>query len=246
MNIKKPWQSHRFAPLTPSAQGHLGRSGPSLQGSAQLPDAMDHGFDSGVERGYREGHIRGMHTGLETGLAQGREEGRRAGAEAARLEALPRIEALAAALDMMFDKLREFEHGWEAAVRSEVLALVPKVAREVVRAELIQNPAQLLTFVDAALATLPRTPKRSVEVSLNPEDLERVLTHDKLAATRWNLGGDAELAVGECRIQAGQRQVDAGCEQRLAACMDQISAKLQAPSAPSQAPGALSLASKAP
>jgi flagellar assembly protein FliH len=197
--------------------------------------SLDEGFQHGVERGYREGHARGMQSGLETGLAQGREEGRAAGAEAARLEALPRFEALAAALDMMFDKLRSFEEESHTALRDEVVALVPKVAREVVRAELVQNPAQLLTLVEQALATMPRSPKRSVEVTLNPEDLGRIVALDPNAVQRWNLCADAHLESGECRIKAGARQVDAGCEQRLSACMDQITTKLQTPTARTQA-----------
>ena len=182
-----------------------------------------------MERGYREGHGRGMQSGLETGLAQGRETGRVEGAEAARLEALPRFAGLAAPLDAMLAKLHSLEEDYQTALRDEVVALVAKVAREVIRAELTQNPAQLLSFVDEALATLPRTPKRSIEVSLNPEDLARIQSLDAQAAGRWNLRAEPDLGPGECRIKAGDRQADAGCDRRLAACMDQISAQLQSP-----------------
>jgi flagellar assembly protein FliH len=73
---------------------------------------------------------------------------------------------------------------------------------------------------------MPRTPKNSVEIYLNRQDLERIRELDTKVAARWNLVADEHLEPGECRIKAGNREADAGCSQRLTACMDQIAAQL--------------------
>lgn len=226
MNTKKHWRAHRFAPLSQLNGDDAGRPGVPTHMSAQLQVSMAEGFQRGMDRGYREGHGSGMRSGLETGLAQGHDEGRREGMEQGRREALLRFEAVAAPLDAMLQTLRRLEDDYQTGLRKEVVELVAKVAREVIRAELVQKPEQLLAFVDATLATMPRTPKKNIEVHVNKQDLERILALNTKASTRWNLIGDDHLEQGECRIKAGNREADAGCGQRLAACMEQITAQL--------------------
>ncbi|MFA9440773.1 flagellar assembly protein FliH [Uliginosibacterium sp. sgz301328] len=210
---------HRFPPLSQVSAG----LSPAAQAHLQLTQAD--AFKDGMDRGYREGYDIGIEAGRETGTAQGREEGRRAGVADARREVLERFDALAAPLDAALIALRQLQSDYQSALRKEVVELVAKVARQVIRSELALQPVQLLSLVDETLATMPPAPE-GVEVYLNPEECERIRELAPDRAERWTLIADPRLEAGECRVKAGGREADAGCRQRLAACMEQVSAQL--------------------
>jgi len=220
MTAKPHWRAHRFTPLSQLTGSDIWRSGVSPQGQPVNP--ANDGFQQGVERGFREGHENGFASGHTQGIAEGRSEG----AERGRLEALERFEAATAPVDALLQSLQALQNEHEAELRKEVVELVARVAREVIRCELALQPAQLLTLVDEALASLPRVPKKGIEVFLNSEDLERITQLGAPRVARWNLAADPQLQPGECRIRAGNREADAGCRQRLAACMEQITTQL--------------------
>jgi flagellar assembly protein FliH len=179
-----------------------------------------------VERGYREGHEAGMRTGMDTGRAEGREEGKQQGHEAGKQEALARFERLSAPVTEMLEALKHMQAEYQTAARKDVVELVAKVARQVIRKEIQMQPMQLLALVDEALLTMPRVAADEIAVYLNPQDLERIIELDPAQAERWNLWADDKLELGECRVKAGNREADAGCSQRLTACMEQIEQRL--------------------
>jgi flagellar assembly protein FliH len=220
----KTWRPHRFLPLAEVMEAAASASGTPL--SPQLQSSRADGFQQGLDRGYREGHESGLNDGRKSGVQQGREEGRRQGADAGRREALERFESLVAPVDAMFEGLKNLQADYQSALRKEVVELVAKVARQVIRCELALQPAQLLTLVDETLATMPHAPESAIEVYLNEGDLQRIREIDQARAPRWNLLADAHLEPGECRVKAGNREADAGCRQRLSACMEQISTQL--------------------
>ncbi|WP_412530548.1 FliH/SctL family protein [Burkholderia lata] len=168
---------------------------------AQLDDARQAGYDDGYA----------------AGMAAGRQEG----AQLARRDAQAALDALAEPLDALvagFDALARAERG---AMRDELVALVEKVARQVIRAELDMRPEQILAFVDEALASSAHA-SDTPEVRVSAADFARIEAAAPELAQRWNLTPDARLAPGECRVKAGAREVDAGCGQRLAACLERI------------------------
>jgi flagellar assembly protein FliH len=134
---------------------------------------------------------------------------------------------MARPVDSMLQSLRKLRADYRAAQRKEVVDLVAKVARQVIRAELALQPVQIMALVDETLASMPPT-REEIDVHLNPEELRRITELDPKRAQRWNLIGDARLDAGECRIRAGDSEVDAGCKQRLAAVMEQVDTQLQA------------------
>ena len=235
MSAKHSWRPHRFTPLSQLTDTDAWRSGIPAHMSAQMQAWMAEGFQRGMDRGYREGHASGLRTGMDEGIAQGSAQGRQEGTEEARRSTLRHFEGLVGPLDAMLRTLQRLQADYQTALRREVVELVAKVAREVIRSELETKPAQLLTLVDETLATMPRTPKKSVEIYLNRQDLERIRELDKKIAARWNLIADDRLEAGECRIKAGNHEADAGCSQRLTACMDQISTQLLPPGEGQQA-----------
>ncbi|HEY0685262.1 MAG TPA: flagellar assembly protein FliH [Steroidobacter sp.] len=222
--MNRAWRPHRFAALAQLTDPNAW-AGPGAMPS-QVASAMQDGYQRGMERGYREGHESGLRSGMETGRQEGRDEGKQQGIEAGRQEALARFERLAGPASEMLEQLKQMQADYQTAMRKEVIELVAKVARQVIRKEIQTQPLQLLALVDEALATMPRVAADEIVVYLNPEDCERIIELDPLQAERWNLWADDKLEPGECRVKAGQREADAGCSQRLAACMEQIEERL--------------------
>lgn len=215
----KNLRPYRFPPLS-----QFGAACPSSNAAdAQLSHAE--GFQQGMDRGYREGYEMGLQQGRQEGLAESRSEGLRSGREEARSEVLARFESLAAPLDSMFAELQHLQADYQSALRREVVDLVAKVARQVIRSELVLQPVQLLALVDETLATMPPA-REGVEVWLNPEELERIVELAPERAARWTLIADSRLEPGECRVRADKREADAGCRQRLAACIEQLDTHL--------------------
>jgi flagellar assembly protein FliH len=217
MNAKPVQRPHRFPPLAQlHASRELANSSP-----AQLQEVLAQGFQEGLAKGYEEGYASGLQSGAEAAEAEGRERGFDAG----RREAQARFEGLAAPVDRLFAELQQLRADYQGALRKEVVELVEKVARQVIRAELTLQPTQLLALVDETLAGMPLR-REGVEVHLNPEDLRRITDLAPERAQAWTLLPDPQLASGECRLLAGGREADAGCGQRLAACMEQIQGQL--------------------
>ena len=217
--MMKNLRPHRFPPLS-----QVGGSLPPAA-SAQLQRSHAEAFQEGMERGYREGYDGGIESGRRDGFDAGHAEGVRTGAEEGRREALARFEAIARPLDAAIGEVRQLQAEYQTAMRKEVVELVAKVARQVIRSELALQPVQMLALVDETLATMPPAPE-GVEVYLNPEERERIRELAPDRAARWTLIPDSRLEPGECRVRAGGREADAGCRQRLAACMEQVSAQL--------------------
>jgi len=216
----KGYRLHRFPPLS-----QLTSSAAPTGSVADIQASLAEGFQQGMERGYREGHDSGLAQGLEEGRGQGREEGLRGGRDEAMRAVQAEFERLAAPLDAMLESLKHLQADYQSALRKEVVELVGKVARQVIRCELALQPVQMLALVDETLATMPPA-REGVEVFLNPEELQRIEELDPERAARWKLIADPRLEPGECRIKADGREADAGCRQRLAACMEQVSSQL--------------------
>ncbi|HMN43154.1 MAG TPA: flagellar assembly protein FliH [Povalibacter sp.] len=222
----KSWRTHRFMPLAELVGTAAWRQGVPLHLSPRVHASLADGFQQGVERGYREGHESGLREGRAEGATLGIEEGRREGVDAGRREVRAHFDTLAAPIDSLFSNLERLQADYQTALRREVVDLVAKVARQVIRCELALQPAQLLALVDETLATMPVAPDSVIEVYLNEADLQRIQEIDHSRAARWNLLADARLEPGECRVRSGSHEADAGCRQRLGACMEQITAQL--------------------
>jgi len=218
--MKPVVRPHRFPPL---AQLHARRE-VEQSSPAQLQAVLAEGFQEGLSKGYEEGHASGLQAGSEQAQADGREQGLALG----RREVQERFEHLAKPVDALFKELTALQVELQAAARKEVVELVEKVARQVIRAELTLQPAQLLALVDETLASMPIA-RDGVEVFLNPEDLRRITELAPERAQAWTLLPDPALESGECRLHAGGREADAGCRQRLVACMDQVKAQMIEP-----------------
>lgn len=215
----KPFRPYHFPPLAQFAAAD--GAGQDWQG------AVADGYRQGQRDGYEAGFEQGRADGWQAGHADGHAAGAQQGAAQARDAALEQFEQAAKPLDAMQRSLKKLRSDLRAAQRKEVVELVGKVARQVIRAELALQPVQLLALVDEALAAMPPT-RDAVEVFLNAEELKRVTELDPRRAKKWNLLADPALEPGECRVRAGDHEADAGCQGRLAACMEQLGDQLRA------------------
>jgi len=221
----KQFRPYHFPPLAQflAASGSASPASISTTAEQDWQGAMADGFRQGQQDGYdvgvEQGRSDGFDAGHAEGLARGIEEGRQ--------QALAELEAMSKPVDAMLRALKKLKTEFKNAQRKEVVDLVGKIARQVIRAELALQPVQMLALVDEALAAMPPT-RDEVEVLLNPEELKRIQELDPKRAKKWNLLADPSLEPGECRVKAGDHEVDAGCQGRLAACMDQVSEGLAA------------------
>lgn len=215
----KQFRPYHFPPLAQfvAASGSSSPSASSANAEADWQGAMADGFRQGQQDGYdvgvEQGRSEGYDAGHAEGLARGIEEGRQ--------QALAELEAMAKPVDAMLRGLKKLKTEYKNAQRKEVVDLVGKIARQVIRAELALQPVQMLALVDEALSAMPPT-RDEVEVMLNPEEMKRIQELDPKRAKKWNLLADPALEPGECRVRAGDHEVDAGCQGRLAACMEQV------------------------
>jgi flagellar assembly protein FliH len=219
----KTLRPHRFPPL--AQVGSRGQDANAGLSGAQLQASLAQGFQEGLARGYEEGYASGLHSGQEQARSAAESAGHAAGLAAGRDDAKALLASPLAAVDTLLTHLCQLQKDYQSAVRREVVELVERVARQVIRAELTLRPAQLLALVDETLSAM--SPNREgVVVYLNPEDRERLM---ELAPDRiqgWTLHPDAALEPGECRVVAGGREADAGCRQRLSAVMTQVRGQL--------------------
>jgi len=215
----KQFRPFHFPPLhqVRAASGTLSASG---EGAPSQED-----WDSALAAGYRQGQQDGYDAGYEAaqaeGFARGHAEGLERGLEEGRAQALAHLDQIGKPVDNALKALKKLKSDFKAAQRKEVVDLVGKIARQVIRAELALQPTQLLALVDEALAAMPPA-RDTVEVLMNPEELKRVSELDPKRAKKWNLLADPSLEAGEIRVKAGDHEVDAGCQGRLSACMDQV------------------------
>ena len=218
----KQFRPYHFPPLHQfSAARPSGAGAPGSNSAEEWQSALADGY----RQGQREGYEVGLDQGRAEGFPQGQAEGLQRGIEEGRAMALDGFEQLAKPIDGMLKSLKKLKADLRAAQRNEVVDLVGKIARQVIRAELALQPVQLLSLVEEALAVMPPA-REQVEVFMNPEELRRVLELDPKRAKKWTLLPDPALEPGECRVRSGDHEVDAGCQGRLKAVMEQVEEQL--------------------
>jgi flagellar assembly protein FliH len=219
----KHFRPYHFPPLTQVVAAGRGDAIASSSAAEDWQGAVADGY----RQGQRDGYDAGLEQGRADGLSAGHAEGQARGYEEGRQQAMAELEAMSKPVDAALRALKKMQTEFRNAQRNEVVDLVGKIARQVIRAELALQPTQMLNLVDEALAAMPPA-RDEIEVMLNPEELKRIQELDPKRAKKWKLLADPSLAPGECRVKAGDHEVDAGCQGRLAACMDQVNEALSA------------------
>lgn len=219
----RPWRAFRFPPrVRPPAE-----TGAGPVDAAALQRAVADGFQEGLDKGYREGLEQGREAGHREGFARGVEDGRAIGREEGRAKGREAFDEAGRPLERMIEEFAAFRRAFDQARREELLELVQKVSRQVIRCELTLHPTQLLSLAEEALAAMPDD-QQDVRLHLNPEECARIRELAPERAAAWRLVADDKLALGECRVLTAQAEADIGCQQRLDSCMDALAEHIRA------------------
>jgi len=215
----RSWRPFRF----PSRYTLLAQGGGEAAGSdlAATQRAIADGFKEGMEKGYQEGLVQGREAGQQEGFEYGTQEGMRQGLEEGRAEGRRDFDEASRLLNRLTEQFESFQRDFENARRKELLELVKKVSKQVIRCELTLHPTQLLTLAEEALAAMPGD-QEDVRILLNPEEYARIKDLAPERAAAWRLVPDDKLALGECRVVTAHAEADIGCQQRLDSCMDTL------------------------
>lgn len=215
----RSWRPFRF----PSRYTLLAQGGGEAAGSALAATqrAIADGFKEGMEKGYQEGLVQGREAGQQEGFEYGTQEGMRQGLEEGRAEGRRDFDEASRLLNRLTEQFESFQRDFENARRKELLELVKKVSKQVIRCELTLHPTQLLTLAEEALAAMPGD-QEDVRILLNPEEYARIKDLAPERAAAWRLVPDDKLALGECRVVTAHAEADIGCQQRLDSCMDTL------------------------
>lgn len=221
---KSTLRLHQFPPLR--KRWPQGQHEP--QGAGEYQQQLMTGFQQGVSDGFEQGVAQGKEQGYQDGLTRGSEEGMRQGREDGKRIAHTEFMLAARPLENLVTQMQKALDEHEQRRRSELLQLVEKVTRQVIRCELSLQPGQLLALVEEALSSLPEAPKR-LRVLMNPEEFARINESETSKVSEWGLTADPEMAPGECRIMTESAEMDVGCAHRLEQCMDVLSQSLSGP-----------------
>jgi len=220
----RAWRPFRFPPRVRSAA----ELADSMAGDpAALQRAVADGFQEGIDKGYEQGLEQGREAGHREGFERGVEDGKTIGREEGRVMGRRAFDEAARPMDELVERFERFRQEFEQARREQLLELVQKVSKQVIRCELTLHPTQLLTLAEEALAAMPGD-QEDVRILLNPEECTRIKELAPERATVWRLVPDEKLALGECRVVTAQAEADIGCQQRLDSCMDTLTEHIRA------------------
>lgn len=220
----RSWRPFRFPPRVKTpAQAAAGFA----DDPAALQRAVADGFQEGIDKGYREGLAQGREAGHREGFQRGVEDGKALGLEEGRQQGRRAFDEAGQPLDRLIEAFEGFRQEYEQARREELLELVQKVARQVIRCELTLHPTQLLTLAEEALSAMPGD-QEDVRIHLNPEECARIRELAPERAAAWRLVPDEKLPLGECRVLTAQAEADIGCQQRLDSCMETLAEHITA------------------
>jgi len=215
-------RKHRFSPLVTH------KTDPE-QGEGNWQDfqqAFDKGYDEGVQKGHQAGFESGTEEGQQAGYAAGFNQGRIEGQQKGKDNIENDLNQLLAPLAALKSLLEEGHVEQVNQQQELILALVKRVALQVIRCELTLQPQQILGLVEETLAALPDDPSE-VKIHLEPSAVDKLteLAADKIQ--HWTLVADSSISAGGCRIVSATSDADASVETRLNSCMTQVENHLQ-------------------
>ncbi|MCT4704601.1 flagellar assembly protein H [Enterobacteriaceae bacterium H16N7] len=220
--LRGRYRVHHFPPRHSLKASELLPPGlPAADYQRQLMDGFQEGMSKGFEQGMVEGQEQGYQEGFQKGQEDGYREGYASGSLAGQQEGQVKFTQAAQPIEEMFNRANDYLAHIQRKQREDLLQLVEKVTRQVIRCELALQPTQLLALVEEAIAAIPATPD-SLHVYLSTEEFNRIQNVAPDKVKEWGLAPSAELPAGECRIVTDTSELDVGCEHRLEQCMDKL------------------------
>lgn len=185
---------------------------------AEFQQQLQAGFHQGVNEGFAQGLEEGKEEGYQEGVRLGFEEGIRKGLLEGKQQARQQFLDVIAPVERITGEVKQFLERYELRRREELMQLVEKVTRQVIRCELALHPTQLLSLIEEALTSLPQPPEQ-IRILLNSEEFHRISEAEPEKAREWGLAADPALEPGECRVVTDTTEMDVGCQHRLDQCV---------------------------
>ena len=217
--LRGRYRLHRFPPRQRAVTGEpLTTSISAADYQRQLMDGFQEGLQKGFAQGMTEGQEQGFSEGHQQGFAEGRRQGYTEGSLAGQQEGRKQFVEAAQPLEAITGKVNDFLAHIERKQREDLLQLVEKVTRQVIRCELALQPTQLLALVEEALAAFPAMPE-TLQVMLSTEEFNRLRDAVPEKVSEWGLTPSPDLPPGECWVITDKSELDIRCKHRLEQCM---------------------------
>ncbi len=206
--LRGRYRLHRFPPRQRAVTGEpLTTSISAADYQRQLMDGFQEGLQKGFAQGMTEGQEQGFSEGHQQGFAEGRRQGYTEGSLAGQQEGRKQFVEAAQPLEAITGKVNDFLAHIERKQREDLLQLVEKVTRQVIRCELALQPTQLLALVEEALAAFPAMPE-TLQVMLSTEEFNRLRDAVPEKVSEWGADAFAGFATG--RMPGDHRQIRTG------------------------------------
>ena len=157
-------------------------------------EGQQRGYDEGFARGSEKGYHDGMLKGQEEGFAQGQSQGLQNGEELITTQ-VNRFRRIA---DMLANPMRQVDRD----VTDELVYLVSRLAKVVIKHDVQHDPEFLRDTINHALEVLPNFQKGAT-IFLNDDDLSLVSTlvgPEYIEQQHWDLRSDPALEHGDLRV----------------------------------------------
>lgn len=161
---------------------------------------------------YEEGFAKGKAEGNETGLKQGLDAGKK------------QIDAELAKLGQIITAIETPLQQQNEEIEGVLVALVEKIAQQIVRRELSVNSDCVKELLREALEFI-KTGSDTITIHLNPKDQQQVL--EMLQALpeyndKWNLKEHKNLSPGGCIVERAESSIDATIDTRFQNLVKQL------------------------
>lgn len=207
----------RAADSEPAQAEILRRRAQALAQARQ--EGQEKGYQEGLAKGHAEGHAQGLEIGRAEGhtqgLAAGRAEGHAQGLESGHAEGHAQVQEQAARLDALAQACADALNNLESEVGQSLIHLATRIAEQVLREQLQEQPDHILAIVRDVLQSRPE-PGAPLNLRLHPDDLGLVNTMLQQTPDHasYRLIADERITRGGCMAETALGSVDATLETR--------------------------------
>lgn len=212
--LKGNYRSYRFPSLATIDARETGQPNPHQSGHDEgYKEGHDKGFEQGLAEGHHQGEKDGLEKGRQAGYSQGYDEGK-------------------ALFDKAMESLRTVEKEVEelrtrslAEYTDQICALVEKVARQALQAELTLSPHQVLKMAEDAIGRMD-TAKGDLTVYLSDDDYKRLQDAGVNAVGDYPIKADNNLSIGDCRLESEEQQLTIKSDERIEKQVEKVREEL--------------------
>ncbi len=170
---------------------------------------------------YEEAYRKGSDEGFKQGLQSGKLEGKKQALKEAEEALLPKVKSLQEITEFMATPYQEISE----EVFLNLVKMVTEISSKIIKKEISEDSAWILAVIKESVAKLP-SETSSIEIYLNPEDLEIVKEYAE-NKTNWILSQDNSLNRGCCRVKQDSSSLVNDWQKKIEILMEQTKAVTQ-------------------